>query len=360
MSDAPREPANAALEARAQRSDQIDRRRRRLRPHLERPEALERWSDEIRQLRGSRLQEERDRATIRAPATNGPRISGHVKPAVVPLKPRAIDILRRDDKWPPDLAVVDMLVVSLLADLEDPTQWSEAVSSAVAVWRAAHAEYRQRLRDHPDAKEQLDAGRWMRKEQLIHRFVLRMRKKPNDSTDASDTLAQQKEMRDVAERQQMLALDQRERRDDLARLGGGPRRRGRRPKPPEVRSVIDGWHWHDGRPNKFDVPLLLLRVEVWRDVRAQVRRDVLFAPALAEVLVADLRASDPTTYERVDELRRQHEEHEGCSPTRALTYAVNELIGPEFRKLQTRVSEARQRYTPPQRSSQPWPHVRVR
>jgi hypothetical protein len=114
--------------------------------------------------------------------------------------------------------------------------------------------------------------------------------------------------------------------------------------------VIDGWGWRadGGRPSHYTATALLLRIEVWRDVRAQVRPTdgrVTRADALAEVLAYDLRRCDPVAYRRVDR-RRRHYVEEGHSPTRALTRATKDLHGKHFRKLQSMFSQALSRYQP--------------
>lgn len=317
---------------------------------LDDSESLEESSEDvIRQLRAEAQGDRPTTAEQRRRASRLPRIDGHVKPARAPLKPKVIDKMRRDDRWPPDLALVDVLLVSLLAGSEDMTQWSEDVRRAVTVWRAARAEDRRLLlRAHPNAKEQLDAGSRVLKERLIHRFVRRRRGDRIDDSARETLELPAIEMRYIAKRQQLLAI---------AEQQDGPRRRGRRAIP-KRRSVIDGWRWRDGRPREDDVPTLLLRVEVWRNVRAQVRPDagpVPRAEALAEVLVSDLKTGDPATYKWIESKRRdfEHEkrlhyaeEEESSSSTRALTRAVRKVIGAPFRSLEARLSQALTHYPP--------------
>jgi hypothetical protein len=119
-----------------------------------------------------------------------------------------------------------------------------------------------------------------------------------------------------------------------------------------LQSVIDNWRWRPGgRPSLRVVPVLLLRVEVWRDVRAQVQPvqtagdgRVTRADALAEVLVFDMKTHDRAIYAKVDTLRRRYENQQGRLRTRPLTRAVDTVIHRHFRALQTQFSQTLDRY----------------
>lgn len=278
------------------------------------------WSDaidEVRHLHGEQLAFERATSASQRRGSR-PQIDREVTRPIAPIKSAVIERARRAGTWPPDSDLLAVLLVSLLADLEDPSEWLTDVHRALAVVRTAIADYRRLVQRHRDAKEQLDAGSRALKEQLIHRFVRARRgERLEDAADPFDR--RDAEMDRVARRQQQLAIAARE---------DGPRRRGPRPRtPPPLRSVADGWRWHDGRPDEHGAPVFLLRVEIWRDVRADLRPAdgdhgrISRRQALAEVFAADLRRCDPVAYRRLEGNRRSYEA-KGYSRVEALTLAL--------------------------------------
>ena len=107
--------------------------------------------------------------------------------------------------------------------------------------------------------------------------------------------------------------------------------------------------------------MLLLRVEVWRDLRARMRPDdrrLTRSEALAEIAVADLRRSDPVKADRLNAAVQRQFKDEGCSPRRALVKAVSYELAKDakdvptrdstqpFESLQSLLSQALRRYGP--------------
>lgn len=280
-----------------------------------------------------------------------PCIGRHVKSSVQPQF-KAL-VCRCNGRWPPDDALVSYLVIRLLAGLEDDREWSDDVLRAVEVERAARDAVTRAVRRHPDVKEQVAAGREVVMTRL---FQLMKRRRQGHPRLGDQELATYERETRAMQATAMRAAAERQRQRRMWECKDEPVKRGRPQQSHlELRSLIDGWNWQGGRPREFAVTELLLRVEVWRDVRAQVRPAdgrLLRAEALAEVLVSDLKTSDlateRATYKLVDGLRRCYEEEEEYAPTRALTRAVTDvkgehLNGKHFRNLQSLFSQALRR-----------------
>lgn len=243
---------------------------------------------------------------------------------------------RRSSRWSPPVecwwpedeseAIGDPMLC-LLTGQEDLTRWSADVRRALRAHVAHIKEWSRRCDAVPDAREQLQAGTRV----AFSRVARFLQRHPHSTRDELRALADA--ARETSARAMRLMARQQQRR--AAHLTG-------RTAVP-LKSVIDGWRWRDGRPAKCCATGLLLRVEVWRDVRARVRPAegrVKQTVALAEVIAADLKTDDPRTYTRVEGLRRYYEE-EGRSPTAALTRAVRAVMGKHFRTLEALLSQAR-------------------
>ena len=212
---------------------------------------------------------------------------------------------------------------------EDLRQWSCDAQRAFVVHKAFLAEFERQLACHPDAREQFEAAASVAVRQLAR--TLRQHPHQTDQQRAEMVRAFWK----TTERVALVVA----RRQQQRRAAAGQTL-------PALRSVMDGWRWRGGGRPGQNVTLLLLRVEVWRDMRARERPAegrVSRAAALAAVLVADWKESDPATYKGVDRVRRRNQNHDqdqGHAPLRALTGAVMKVKGKYVRSLQARFSQA--------------------
>jgi hypothetical protein len=299
-------------------------------------------AEERQIIRAERLEAARPRR--RAAVGRGVTIGGHVKAPSVLLKARAIDVCRRGSGSPLSSGLIDAVALSLLGGVADRAEWSADVRRALWVFEDAAYVARLRARKVPWAMEQLKAAARIRRERLIHLSVLRKRGAPlpslGDYDKATEALAAA-EVYYVARQQCTIAVAEAEEQAHVSAEQGVPLRRGRRRKQPEPRTILDA-RWHGGHPDQHSIPWLLIRVEVWRDIRAEARPTegrVSRSDALAEVLLEELKAGDRSCYRLIDNLRRELEE-DGSRSAPALARAMTALHARTFRGLQVRLSQA--------------------
>jgi hypothetical protein len=293
-------------------------------------------------LRAERLEAARPRR--RAAVGRGVTIGGHLKAPPLLLKARAIDACRRGSGSPLSSGLIDALALSLLGGVADRAEWSADVRRALWVCEDAADGARLRARRVPWALEQLRAAARIRRERLVHLSVLRRRGAslpPLDDYEKETEALAAAEVYYVARQQCTIAMAEAEKQAHVFAEQGIPPRRGRRPKQPEPRTILDG-RWHGGHPDQHSIPWLLLRVEIWRDIRAEARPTegrVSRSDALAEVLLEELKAGDRRCYRLIDNLRRELEE-DGSRSAPALARAMTALHARTFRGLQVRLSQA--------------------
>jgi hypothetical protein len=237
--------------------------------------------------------------------------------------------VRPDADWPDDRIVLETMLrlttvsrrAGRIVHDEDPSQWSDDVQLALhAYLRHVDTESR-RLQAHPEALAQLALGervRASRYARLDERHFYSWSPEEQQAGIAAAERAVERAVRFLARRQQ--------------RTRGG-----------KLRSIVDGWRGLDGRPSKSGgSPWLLLRVQVWRDLRERTRPDVgrlRRSEALAELKLRELGDTDPVQHKRVKARQLQLEYDERLSPTAALTQAVKDIVGGDkFRALERQVA----------------------
>jgi hypothetical protein len=246
--------------------------------------------------------------------------------------------VRNEPPWSPEdhSAQVGDPWLRLVSGLDDARDWSVPVRTALRAHRAFLARFTEQTRANLDAREQLTIGA-----RVAVRLAARFAScHPHPSLEEREAFVEatlrrvDRAMRLVAGRQQRQRAARRSRQ---AQGRGRPRR-----QPEPHLSVIDGWRWRGGgRPSRTPMTGLLLRAEIWRDVRAQARPGVgrvSRARALAEVLVYDLRDVDPQLYARIERLRVHYAEEDTTRD--ALVRAVMDVNGRHFSKLRVQFAQA--------------------
>lgn len=240
--------------------------------------------------------------------------------------------MRNEPPWSPedhDLQIADAWLC-LVCGIDDGVGWSEDVRAALRAHRGFLRRFAEQAQANPDADEQLQIGA-----DVALRSITRI-VAANPTASAEDREAFLESTFTRAERAMRFVADRQvRRRTSLVKTGAG------RGAVAPLRSVIDGWNWRGGgRPSRAPVTGLLLRVEIWRDVRARVRPDVGRVPrgrALAEVLVYDLRKADPALHALIEQRRKHYAEEDTTRD--ALVRAVTRLNGAQFSKLRVQFAQ---------------------
>ena len=245
--------------------------------------------------------------------------------------------MRNEPTWAPEdhFTQIGETVLRLISGLESARDWSKEVRAALRAHLDFVARFKDQTRANPNADAQLRAGALV----ALQSIALYVARNPHPSPEERIAFVEATQRR--VDRS-MRAVAGRQQRRRAALNTGQAGRVGRPRKPEPLHSVLDGWHWRGGgRPSQHPVTGLLLRLEVWRDVRARARPEagrVSRARALAEVLVYDLRDEDPQLYARVEQRRAHYADDEVTRDS--LVHAMTALNRKYFTNLQVQFSQA--------------------